>query len=423
MRLRFAAGLAAVVAAIGVVTGCTAGSAQPAGARSPGALVTAQALPSRSLPWPGCSTATGKAALLTGTRTAMVTVPGGTPFASAVTPDGHWAFVSQGTTIAVLHIGGWLAPAFDHAITVFTPGVRRRYSPLSGETLTADGRYLLVALGSGAVVISVSRAEQDGGTGAILGKLTDPAGGTGAVEVAVSPDDRFAFVVQEEYSGRAAVFNLRRALTQGFGPADYVGSIPLAPGPVGVSVSPDGRWLYVTSEAAAGTPPAAKNPTGTLTVIDLHRAETDPAKSVIATARAGCEPVRVVTSADGQQVWVTARESDDLLCFSAAKLRTDPAHALVAVVRVGEAPVGLMPVRGGTRIVGADSNRFSANGAEADLGVVDVAAALAGKPGLIGRIPAGGFPREIALEPGGGILLVANFASGQLEAVSVPSIP
>ena len=60
---------------------------------------------------------------------------------------------------------------------------------------------------------------------------------------------------------------------------------------------------------------------------------------------AGCQPVRVTTAADGTQVWVTARASDDLLCFAAARLVSDPKRALVAAVRVGEAPVGLAAVR------------------------------------------------------------------------------
>jgi hypothetical protein len=42
---------------------------------------------------------------------------------------------------------------------------------------------------------------------------------------------------------------------------------------------------------------------------------------------------------------------------------------------------------------------------------------------VIGHIPAGLFPREMALEPGGGTLPVTNFLSGQLEAVSVSGIP
>ncbi len=113
----------------------------------------------------------------------------------------------------------------------------------------------------------------------------------------------------------------------------------------------------------------------------------------------------------------------DLLGFSAAALPTAPSRALKAVVRVGEAPVGLMLVRHGSLIVVADSNRFGASGATADLGVVNVAAALAGRPAVMGVIPAGLFPREMALEPGGQSLLVTNYASGQLEAVSVATLP
>jgi DNA-binding beta-propeller fold protein YncE len=224
-----------------------------------------------------------------------------------------------------------------------------------------------------------------------------------AIEVAASPDGDYAFVTQED-SQRAAVFNLHRALTQGFGPSDFVGTIPLGLAPVGMAVSPDGRWLYATSEV---TGRAARNNQGTLTVIDLARAETDPAASVVTTVAAGCNPVRVITSADGREVWVTARESDDLLCFSAAALRTDPGRALVAIVRVGEAPVGLMLVRNGSLVVVADSNRFGAADATSDLSVVNVAAAMAGKPAVVGVIPAGGFPREMALEPGGQRLLAA----------------
>jgi DNA-binding beta-propeller fold protein YncE len=144
---------------------------------------------------------------------------------------------------------------------------------------------------------------------------------------------------------------------------------------------------------------------------------------VVATVAAGCNPVRVITSADGRDVWVTARESDDLLCFSATALRTDPARALVATVRVGEAPVGLMLVRDGSLVVVADSNRFGAPGANSDLSVVDVAAALAGRPAVVGFIPAGKFPREMALEPDGQRLLVSNYLSTELEAISISSIP
>jgi DNA-binding beta-propeller fold protein YncE len=295
--------------------------------------------------------------------------------------------------------------------------------------LPRAGRYLgAAAAGGGAVVISVSRAEQ-GNAGTYLGTLNGPVNG-GAIEVAVSPDGRFAFVSLED-SAVIAVFNLQRALAEDFGATDFVGTIPVGLAPVGLAVSPDGRWLYATSELAVGARPSpgarsSGGPLGgegTLTVIDLRRAETDPAGSVVSVVQAGCSPVRVITSADGSMVWVTARESDRLLGFSAARLLTDPSRSLVASVEVGEAPVGLALVDDGTRIVVADSNRFQASGASSSLALINASAALAGRPALLGYLAAGGFPRQMALEPDGRTLLVTNFSSGQLEAVGVAGLP
>jgi DNA-binding beta-propeller fold protein YncE len=219
------------------------------------------------------------------------------------------------------------------------------------------------------------------------------------------------------------VFRLRQALVHGFGKSDFVGTIPAGLAPVGLAVSPDGRRLYATSEAQRGARPSGLGSPGTLAVIDVRRAETDPAGSVVTTVVAGCSPVRVAVSADGSLVWVTARGSDSLLGFSTVRLISDPVHALVARVRVGEAPVGLALVAGGTRIVVADSDRFGEPGASADLAVVSVPAALAARPALLGYVRAGGFPREMALAPDGRTLLVTNFSSRQLEMVSLAGLP
>lgn len=352
-----------------------------------------------------------------GVRTSMIKVPG-TPFGAVVTSDGRWAFASLGTdTVEVLRTGSFTPAAVR---TIRVPGPARG---AFGEALTKDGRYLLVASDTGAIVISVARAEQ-GNADPVVGTLSSTSkNAAGAIEVAVSPDDQFAFV-SLEYSADAAVFNLGRALARGFGPADFTGNIPLGLAPVGMAISPDGRWLYASSEVSgrSATGPVGASH-GTLTVISLHTAETRPAASVVATVTAGCSPVRVITAAGGSEVWVTARESDALLCFSAAALRTDRAHALIAKVQVGEAPVGLVLVDNGTRIVVADSNRFGAKGAGSSLGVVNVAAALAAKRALTGFIAAGMFPREFALEPDGTTLLATNYASGQVEAVNVAALP
>jgi DNA-binding beta-propeller fold protein YncE len=344
--------------------------------------------------------------------TSLEPVPG-TPFGVVATADGRWSFVSMPNSgsVGVFRIGRPALPSLVRQVAT--------RAQVLGEALTPGGRYLLAADDAdGAVVINVSRAES-GGAHALVGTLgSGPA--DGAIEVAVSPDGRFAFVSLED-SASIAVYNLQRGLAEGFSGPDLVGMIPVGIAPVGLAVSPDGRWLYATSEVAAGG--SASGGQGTLSVISLDRAETDPAGSVVSTVDAGCSPVRVITSADGGVVWVTARESDRLLGFAAARLRTDPAHSLIASVEVGEAPVGLALADGGTRIVVADSNRFDAPNAASSLAVVSVPAALAGQPGLTGYLPAGGFPRQMALEPDGETLLVTNFSSQQLEAVSVADLP
>jgi DNA-binding beta-propeller fold protein YncE len=186
-----------------------------------------------------CDTAVATVPVLGAVSQAAVPVPG-SPFSVVATPDGRWSFVTLNSAVEVLSNRS-PAPVADRQVSV--PGTPQ------GEQLTNDGRYLLVADGSGAVVIDVTRAE-DGAAGAVLGTMSSPAA-RGAVEVAVSPDDRFAFVTLE-LSDSLAVFDLRKALASGFGPADFAGTVPLGTAPVGLAVSPDGRWIYATSDSGKG---------------------------------------------------------------------------------------------------------------------------------------------------------------------------
>jgi DNA-binding beta-propeller fold protein YncE len=326
------------------------------------------------------------------------------------TADGRWSFVSLTHAVEVLSNRA-LVPAVGARLSV--PGVPE------GEQLGRDGRYLLVADGSGALVIDVARAEHGAGD-AIVGMLSSPAG-RGAAEVAISPDDRYAFV-SLEISDSLAVFDLQKALTGGFGPSDFVGTVPLGIAPVGLAVSPDGRWIYATSQTRKGGTSDGRS-AGTLTAINLRWAETKPAAAVVATVPAGCSPVRVITSADGRVLWVTARGSDAVLGFSATRLRADPRHALDAQVQVGESPVGLALVDDGRQLIVADSNRFRAKGAASNLAVVDVRAALAGRPALLGMIPTGNFPREMTVVPNADTLLVTDYLSGQVQAVNLETVP
>jgi DNA-binding beta-propeller fold protein YncE len=123
--------------------------------------------------------------------------------------------------------------------------------------------------------------------------------------VSITPDGRFAFVSLED-SGTEAVYNLRAAAASNFRTSGYIGSVPVGIAPVGLALLPNGHWLYATSEAGN-----AETVTGTLSVIRVATAEHDPAHAVVATAAAKCSPVRAAVSADGGTVWVTARGSDN----------------------------------------------------------------------------------------------------------------
>jgi DNA-binding beta-propeller fold protein YncE len=352
---------------------------------------------------PGCSTAQAVPSPLSGVQTALVSV-NGSPF--DVATAGDLSFVSLGSSIGVFSDASF-APSLVR--TVALP------ESVAGEAVTPDGRFLLAATNSGVIVLSLW-ALVLGVSNAVVGSLSAPGGG-GGIEVTVSPDGHFVFVSLES-TGDIAVFDLQAALTGGFSASDFVGTIPLGEAPVGMALAPGGQYLYAVSETAG---PGATQ--GSLSVIDLALAETSPQASVRSAVTAGCGAVRVVTSDDGSVVWVTARESDQLLAFSAPKLLADPSGALVAQVEVGEAPVGVALVDSGAFAVVANSNRFSAPGATASLSVVDTAAALGGKPALVGQLSSGAFPRQLALEPNGQTLLVTNFDSGQLEAVNVSQIP
>jgi len=361
--------------------------------------------PPAALTPPGCVNTSASARTLAGIRPSFVRLAG-MPFAVTVTAGGQYSFVSTGVghSIEVLRSSGTLAPA----------PVRRIKVPAAphGEAITPDGQYLLAASGSGAVVISVARAEHHR-QGAVLGTLTSP-NGSGAVEVALSRDGQFAFVTLEN-SGTMAVFNLRAALAGGLRTSGFVGDLRLGINPIGMSVSQDGQWLYVTTQKRTTT-----SEQGTLTVVSVPKAETSPAQAVQATVQAGCDPGRVITTAGGATVWVTARASNALLAFSAARLRTEPSRALIAKVGVGAAPIGLTALNGGSRILVANSGRHGTG--RASLGVIDTAAALRGRPAVLGLIQAGLLPREFAVEPGGRTALVTNSVSHQLEAVNVSSL-
>lgn len=91
---------------------------------------------------------------------------------------------------------------------------------------------------------------------------------------------------------------------------------------------------------------------------------------------------------------------------------------------MGQNPIGLAFVQGGKEIMVADANLHSLAGADS-LALISTQKALQGQDrgALLGYLPAGRTPRELAVERGGKTLLSTDNNSGQLQVIEVGSLP
>jgi DNA-binding beta-propeller fold protein YncE len=364
-------------------------------------------------PSPGCSTAVSAGRPLGAATDVTEPVPG-RPYAVAVLPGGRYAVASLWTgsingTGGALELLAIRPSALSPVRTISLPA---GLGGASGMAVTHDGQLLLVAAETATAVVSV-RGLEDGAQDPVEGMLGDA--GVGQIEVAVTPDDHYAFV-SDETTGALSVFNLALGRARGFSaPGVAVGIIGLAPGPVGIAISPNATRVYVTTLGAYG-------PYGKLWVINASAAERDEGQSaVLGHVYAGCQPVRVVLSPDGSIAWVTALQSDALLAFQTSRMVSDPAGALLAVVHVGAEPVGLLVLNRGQLLLVGDSDRYNIPGGSA-LSLVSTGDALAGRPAVLGSLAAGQFPRDLSYDASAGVILVPNFVSDDVELLGLPSL-
>ena len=245
--------------------------------------------------------------------------------------------------------------------------------------------------------------------------------------------------MSDENVETVTVINLQRARAEGFKESAIVGKIPVGGAPIALTFSPDGRWLYTTSQIAPesfgwpveckpeGADPATakpRYPQGAIIVVDIAKAETDPAHSAVARVPAGCSPVRMAISPVGERVFVTARNNNALLAFDTAKFQTDAMNARVGTVPVGSSPVGVTVVNDGRQVVVTNSNRFARDQtARQTLTVIDAARVGEGQAAILGSVPAGIFPREFGQSPDRQTLFVANYNSNELEVIDLKRLP
>jgi DNA-binding beta-propeller fold protein YncE len=375
--------------------------------------------PAVGLKAPGCVTSAASGKVVARSKFVPVPKTFGDPFGIAATRDGT-VFVVTDSSVQIFRSGpnGSLTNTGVH-LSVGSAG-----RPATSAMLTHDGRYLLVAVDNGIQVFDVKAAESGSST-ADLGALTVPglSGYGRAVGLAITPDDQYAFVALQ-FANKVGVFNLGNALRfKNFSRA-YMGSLNVGGQPVGLTVSPDGTTLYATN-FVQNSPVVP----GKLTVVDiaqltapnLPRSQFDSA--IVNQVPAGCNPARIVVTPDNKTVWVTTRQSNYLLGFSASRLRTDPTNALMAKVHVGQQPISLILLKGGSRIVVSDNDNTNPPQTAHNLAVVDPNAALLHQQALLGYIPSGLTPRDFALSTDGRFLYVTNRNSSKIQVISLSKLP
>jgi DNA-binding beta-propeller fold protein YncE len=340
------------------------------------------------------------------------------PFGIAISADGCSLFASmfgaRDGSIAVLARKG------SHVALVRTVPLP---TSAAGVVLTHDGKLLIAAALEKVVFLDAQRLISGAGD-PILGSFADGKK-MQSIYANVTADDKLLFV-SEEAAEQITVIDLERARATGFHADSIVGKIPVGHAPIALTFSPDGRWLYTTSQAAMkewGWPAACTpegrpgnsdrvNPEGAVIAIDVARAKTDPAHSVTTRVPAGCSPVRMAISQSGERIYVTARNSNAVVAFETAKLTR------VGMASVGTAPVPIALIDGDKKLVVGNSNRFGGGKSTESLTVLDAAKIDV----TLGNIPAGAFPRELRTSPDGQTLYLANFGSKSLQVMDVTRI-
>jgi len=283
-------------------------------------------------------------------------------------------------------------------------------------------------------------------------------GAPGSFDLAFTPDGQYAFVANEygtlpnadNVSGTVGVLSVHRdgrgyfdagadLIPAGHREGAYI-NIPGGRAIAGVTMSHDGKRLYVTSEIAES---GYQNPThtenrklskddcvqgepvrthnGLLTVIDVDKAKLGYGRlSIMRTIASGCSPVRIVESADGKMIWVTARGDNRVLGFDVNMLLSQrPNESFVGHADSGgTAPVGLALFNNDRLLAVANSNRFHAKDGVASVGFIDVrepSKAMVVKSLVLENEKS--FPRNVKVGPDDSTLYVTLYNADKLEVI------
>jgi DNA-binding beta-propeller fold protein YncE len=239
------------------------------------------------------------------------------PLGVATSPDGKHAYVTGGTDDAVATFArdpGTSGLSFVGFLQNGLGGMTVLDEP-EGVAVSPDGRNVYVAAFAGDAVVVFSRSPTSGVL-SFVEQHTDGVGGVdgldGAEGVSVSPDGRNVYVAGNT-DNAVAVFSREPttgALTFVEQQKDGVAGVDGLLGAFGVASSPDARNVYVVGFGDNAVAVFSRDPaTGALTFVEQQKDGVGGVDGLLGA-------VLIVVSPDGANVYVTGRDDDAVVTFS-----------------------------------------------------------------------------------------------------------
>jgi DNA-binding beta-propeller fold protein YncE len=353
------------------------------------------------------------------------------------TRDGCWMFVALGggpkatppNGLAVLHRNG---AAFEQVRVV--PNER----PIS-IALTHDEKTLVVSVyadtGGRIELLDVGRLTSGQGN-ALMSSVRDQHFGSLQSGLIITSDDKY-LLVSQKITSWISIIDLDKARS-GQAASSIVGGIPLTGKPLGMELSPDRRYLYLSGRFdVSGTSSHCKvantGPVG-IQIFDLERALVHPDSSMIAAVPAGCttdtEPTDgnagIAFSPDGNTVYALAGINggeNTLFTFDARPLQSGSAPTPVSKLPMSSTLRRLALVDEGKKLLVTTWNQFGNDSEGQVLTVINTAKLARGEDSIDGTIPIGTGGGSMSVTPDGQSILIAARTSETITRVEWVRVP
>jgi DNA-binding beta-propeller fold protein YncE len=346
------------------------------------------------------------------------------PLFLAATGDGCWLFVRTLGGLSVFgRQSGTLEPAGE---------------PLAleggGQILLTHDETMLIGRLPGQLVFFDVRRLVAGDTDARLGTIESPRFMRPAVSLPgtllVTPDDRY-LIASHHSTAWLSVVDLMRVRSEGASAAAIVGSLATGEFPSSVRLSRDGRSLYLLNRA----PDQVTSPvmcqdgeSGSYRVAGISRLDLgrllSGADPFVSHVPVGCGVWVMTLSPSGARAYAALHARGEVLAFEMPPAGSEAPPRLVGTVPVGAGPREIAVIDDGrTILVAHESSRF--------VTVIDAARIESGASAVRGMIPAGTNVTGLTVSADGRALFVPNRAERTVQVVDLsrlslepmPSVP